>query len=181
MLAFVLSSLFGVVTAQEHVSNIRLDQRNDMLHVTYDLAVNADIEVFASFDGGATYRGALQRVSGAVGKGVAAGNDKVLIWNILREVGYVDNSNIVIRISANAVTSSENSAVISIEKPKHSKYYFGFQGGISTSEDIIAAGLLLGLNGAYFFNHQIGVGIAMHQSDYVYQVRKLDFLRKDFL
>jgi len=165
ILILMLSSLFGAATAQEHVSNIRIQQSDGMLYVTYDLAVNADIEVFASFDGGATYRGPLQRVSGAVGKGILAGKDKVLIWSITREIGYVNNSSIVIRISANAITSSENSVVVSIEKPEHSKYYLGFSGGLNVfiyeGENI---GLFLGLNGAYFFNHQMGVGFAVHHS-----------------
>jgi len=182
ILALVLSSLFGAATAQEHVSNIRVQQRDGMIYVTYDLILNADIKVFASLDGGTTYRGPLQHVSGAVGKGISAGNDKVLIWNLLREVGYVDNSSIVIRISANATTSSENSAVISIEKPEHSKYYLGLNGGFSLwgGGD---RGLCLGLNGAYFFNHQIGVGFALHHSQNVSDdriIRDAKFLRKNY-
>jgi len=88
----------GVTFAQNHVSNIKVQLHDLMLIVTYDLATRSDIELFVSFDGGITYRGPLQHVSGAVGKGIYPEKSKILIWNIVDEVGYVDYPNTMIKI-----------------------------------------------------------------------------------
>jgi len=104
---FVITALvlfsFGA-TAQNHVSNIRVQQLDDHLVVMYDLVERADIEIFVSFDGGTTFRGPLQHVSGAVGRNIAPEPDKTLVWNVLSEFGSIDYENVVIKIVANPVS-----------------------------------------------------------------------------
>ena len=158
----------GMATTHNLVSNIRVQQHGAMLHVTYDLEERADIEAFVSFDNGITYRSRpLQRVSGAVGEGVEPGTDKLLIWNVVREVGYVDFSSLVIRIVANAVISTESIAVadFSIEHPYqyHDRFYAGLTGGPNSTK------FHIGLNFAYFFNRHIGAGFAVR--NYVTEIR----------
>ena len=105
----VLLSFFAVAVAQEHVSNIRVQVSDEQLLIMYDLSVRADIEVYASFDGGATFRGPLQHVSGAAGRNIAPEQDKVVIWYVIREFGEVDHPNAVIKIVA--TTSDQLQAV----------------------------------------------------------------------
>ena len=88
----ILSSLFGTSitsSAQDHVSNIRVQQSDEQLIVMYDLSERADIEAYVSFDGGATYQGPLQHVLGLIGKDMTAGKDKIFVWNVGKELGNV--------------------------------------------------------------------------------------------
>ena len=101
----VLIALSVAAMAQDNVSNIRVQQLDDHLVIIYDLSERADIEAFVSFDGGATFRGPLRNVLGAVGKDIAPERDKMFMWNILREVGSVDYDNVVIKIEASAISA----------------------------------------------------------------------------
>jgi len=97
--------------ARNPVSNIRVQQHGSMLHVMYDLDEKANIEVRISFNNGATYRKhPLQHVSGVVGRNIYPGKNRLLIWDIVREIGYIDYSDIVIRIVPNGIVLAENIA-----------------------------------------------------------------------
>jgi len=178
---------YGMVTAQDNVSNIRIQQREALLYVTYDLEEQADIEVYVSFDNGLTFRNRrLRQVSGEVGRGINPGKDKVLIWNVVREVGYVNYSNIVIKIVANAVTVTSTvnvtDADVSIEQPQHSRFCVGVVGGVGIYQGYWSwhpTGLNLGLNAAYFFNYHLGVGLAAHHFGYTRR-NEDDFLKCTF-
>ena len=111
---FIFSLAVSVFTlaamAQSNVSNIRVQTMDHILIIQYDLAARADIEVFASFDGGANFTGPLQHVTGGAGKGIEPGRDKVVIWNVRNEFGAMDNPNVVIKIvSTNEVSVSGTS------------------------------------------------------------------------
>ena len=117
IMSMMLCSLLGTAMAQKGVSNIRVQQHDTVLLVMYDLAVKADIEAYVSFDNGSTYRGPLKHVSGSVGKGLAPENNKVFVWNIVKEVGYVDCPNTVIKIvSVDATPEVTTVPKVTIEK-----------------------------------------------------------------
>jgi len=94
----LLCSLLGTITAQNNVSNIRVQQQDTILIVMYDLAAKADVEAFVSFDGGEHYKGPLKHVSGAIGKGIMPENNKMFVWEATKEVGYGDYENVVIKV-----------------------------------------------------------------------------------
>ena len=98
IISSVLAILSLTATAQDIVSNIRVQQSDHILMILYDLAERADIEVFASFDGGETYSEPLKHVVGAVGKGIDVGMDRVIAWNVLDEVGAIDIPNMIVKI-----------------------------------------------------------------------------------
>jgi len=110
LLCAITSFLAPIVVAQNHVSNIRVQQLEAMVIVKYDLAEKADIEVFVSFDNGTNYRGPLQHVTGAVGKGILPEKDKMVMWDVLKELGEVDYSNVVIKIVAENPTLKATSS-----------------------------------------------------------------------
>lgn len=116
--AIILSCISGILVAQEHVSNIRVQQRDAMLYVAYDLAIRADIEVFVSFDNGVTFRGPLQNVSGAVGKNILPEKDKMLVWNATNEIDIENFSNMVIKIVAAStyLSTTEVPTLIAIKR-----------------------------------------------------------------
>ena len=122
--SILLLSAFGTAAAQSRVSNIRVQQLDAMVIVMYDLSEKADISVFVSFDGGANYQGPLQHVTGAVGKGVLPEKDKMLMWDVLREVGEADYSSVVIKIVADASQSSHTDAE-AMQRSAGTLTYFG--------------------------------------------------------
>lgn len=107
----LLCSVFGMAAAQNDVSNIRVEQHDTTLYITYDLKVKADIEAFVSFDNGATYKGPLKHVSGAVGKEILPEKNKIIKWNAANEIGYVDYQNAVIKIVALTENDKANSVI----------------------------------------------------------------------
>jgi len=143
------------------VSNIRVQQIGNMLHVMYDLEVLSNIEVRISLDNGATYRSrSMQRASGAIGRNIHPGSDRLLIWDIVRELANIDYSGIVIRIVANGVVIAENIAETDIIIGAY-KYYDRFYAGVVAGQNIESGDFAIGLNAAYFFNHRIGAGFAV--------------------
>ena len=163
----ILSSIFGTTSAQNHVSNIRVQQADDQLIVMYDLAERADIEAYVSFDGGATYQGPLQHVSGAVGKDIAPERNKMFMWDIVKEVGYVDYQNVVIKITATPLTD-DVPVVPAVEKKVVDRYppflvavSFGARPYGTTSFGKVNNGVtgVIDLDLAYFFNPWVGAGI----------------------
>ena len=103
-------ALFCISTAaiaQGDVSNVRVQQHDALIYVTYNLAVKADIELHVSFDNGTTYKGPMKHVSGAAGKGVLPEKDKIIVWNIVDEVGYGNYENVVIKILASPIVGEK--------------------------------------------------------------------------
>lgn len=83
------------------VSNIRAVQENtNSITILYDLIQTRDIELLVSLDDGITYLPPLQKISGNVGKDVAAGKDLKITWNHLEEVGYIDDKQVKFKIKA---------------------------------------------------------------------------------
>ena len=111
----VIALLGLAAMAQDKVSNIRVQQSEEQLIIMYDLTETADIEAQVSFDGGATFSAPLQHVLGSVGKDVSPGRDKVIVWNVYRELGEVDYQNAVVKVIAvepNIEINTTNPAII---------------------------------------------------------------------
>ena len=134
IITVMLCSLFGTAVAQnkvqqifgaKNVSNIRIQQHDAMLYVTYDLTAQADIDIYVSLDNGISYRGPLQYVTGAAGKGIYPEKNKILVWDIVKEVGYVDTPNAVIKIVASAIGTIASEP--EIVKGKYQPNAFGIE------------------------------------------------------
>ena len=184
ILASLLCSFWGITTAQNHVSNIRVQQHDGLLYITYDLAVRADIEVHVSFDNGEYYKGPLKHVTGAVGEGIFPENNKIMVWNVFTEFGEIDYSNVLIKIIADPVDRNiqnnqrkrdKNNDSISSEYSKFSLginygwFLYNHQGFQATRYGLgydHYFGFIIGLNGAYFFNRQLGLGFTAHYGQY---------------
>ena len=170
IITLMLCSIAGMAAAQSSVSNIKVQQSDSLLTVTYKLTEKADIEAYVSFDNGLTFRGPLQHVSGSIGKGQSPDKNKKFVWNIVKEVGYVDYPNTIIKIVA-----IEN-PVVKIPKEKSEKtpateyppFYVAISAGKSTFGTIsfgkITSGGpgVLGIDVAYFFNPNLGAGLKLN-------------------
>ena len=107
--AFFIATLSftAMAMAQDNVTNIRVQQMEHVLVITYDLALRADIEVHVSFDGGTIFMGPLQHLTGEAGRGIEPGANKMIVWNVRDEFGQMDAPNSVIKVvSTNEDASS---------------------------------------------------------------------------
>ena len=83
---------------------MRIDQK---IHISYDLVGDGnqyEVKLFVSSDG-KTWEGPLQHVSGDIGKDIAIGQNKTVIWDVLMDersfkgLGFwfeVKNTNLII-------------------------------------------------------------------------------------
>lgn len=89
------------LSAQEAASVVKAYPRGKTIVVEYDLMADADfVRLSVSFDGGATYRGPLQQVSGDVSD-VKAGFGHVIVWDVLKELDAdaFENDNVRFKLS----------------------------------------------------------------------------------
>ncbi|MBN1415393.1 MAG: fibrobacter succinogenes major paralogous domain-containing protein [Bacteroidales bacterium] len=81
---------FGFSLTAQQVNNIHYEQKDDLIHIYYDLTGvkgvdKYTVEVYCSEDGGITWGLPLQQVTGHAGEHQTAGTDKTIIWNALAE------------------------------------------------------------------------------------------------
>ncbi len=83
------------------VTNIRASMNSiNFLDIMYDLSENSDIEIYFSWNDGASFVGPLKNVSGDVGEGIEAGQDKLVSWDIRGEMGEIKVTGARIKIIA---------------------------------------------------------------------------------
>lgn len=92
-----IAMLSSVCFAQT-VSNVRFEQVDNKVKITYSLDKQADISVCVSEDGGKTWSSPLQQVSGDVGIQVQPGS-KTLWWNMLSEYEQLTGTNICFKVA----------------------------------------------------------------------------------
>ncbi len=90
----------STVLAQKGVSNVRTEQQDSILYVFYDLNTSSDVSLYFSIDDGKTFSGPLSYVSGDVGSGVKAGSEKLIVWDIVKELGYIDIKRAKVKVVA---------------------------------------------------------------------------------
>jgi sulfatase modifying factor 1 len=97
---FIAIFLFAIskLSAQS-VSSVELSQEGKTMVIEYLLQATTPQEILLYFstDGGKTFSEPLQKVSGDVGKGVAAGKKRI-VWNVLEEVPELVGDNIVFMV-----------------------------------------------------------------------------------
>jgi len=87
LLIISLAILSCVVLHAQEISNIHFQQERKLIHIYYDLSGTGvyNIQLYYSTDGGANWGSPIKHVSGDVGKGQIAGNDKLITWEVLKE------------------------------------------------------------------------------------------------
>ncbi|MGM9809840.1 MAG: formylglycine-generating enzyme family protein [Paludibacteraceae bacterium] len=90
--------LFAVCSMySQTVTNVRFEQVNKQVKITYTLDKQADISVSVSEDGGITWHAPLKQVSGDVGKKVQPGS-KTIYWDVLAEYDQFVGTNICFKV-----------------------------------------------------------------------------------
>ena len=85
IILLLLGVLYFTTLAAQNVSNVDFYQSGSNVIIKYDLSKKSDVQIFVSINGGMTYSKALQKVSGAVGQGVAPGKELSIVWDVLSE------------------------------------------------------------------------------------------------
>lgn len=108
--------LLTVVTATleaQNITNILYHQEGKTVVVSYDLTGGEQgqkftVNLFVSEDGGSTFKGPLQAVTGDVGSGITTGYSKQIIWEVLSEPGRerLQGDNIKFKVRAEYTPSS---------------------------------------------------------------------------
>ena len=102
---FVLLVVFVFPLLAENASNVRVQQkgyRGDTVVITYDLSKMSDVRLLMSTDMSNDFN-VLDQVTGHVGKGIAAGVNRTIMWFPLQEYDrfYADN----VRFQVEAVSN----------------------------------------------------------------------------
>ena len=104
-IVILFACLCGLVVpsawAQETVEVVRAFTNRKAIVLEYDLAMDADfVRLFVSFDGGTTYRGPMQQVSGDI-VDVKAGFGRSIVWDVLKELDVKEFYNDQVRFKLN--------------------------------------------------------------------------------
>lgn len=133
--------------SQERISSAELDRKdsfsakevsfsskNDKVTVQYILQENAYVELYVSLDGGESYYGPLNELSGTRGNVRKSSVTRFIDWNPVKEFGGIESNAVTFRV----VTSPQKDrAQLKREKPKK----------VFSHENAIWAGLNIGFCG----------------------------------
>ena len=97
MLSSLSITMLSSACFAQTVSNVRFEQVDNKVKITYSLDKQANISVCVSEDGGKTWSSPLKQVSGDVGRDVQAGA-RTIWWDALLEYNQVINSNICFKV-----------------------------------------------------------------------------------
>ncbi len=95
----VFLCVFVANVMAQNATNVEARQEGNLAVITYTLDKTADVTVQVSTDGGRTFSAPLTKVTGDVGRGVWAGNNRI-VWDILAERNRLVGANIVFRVNA---------------------------------------------------------------------------------
>lgn len=85
-------NLFSFKLIYSQISNVDFVVEGSNIIVTYDLSLNANIELLVALNGDGEFSGPLKEVSGDVGDIVMRGKNKQIKWNVLKEYPHGINS-----------------------------------------------------------------------------------------
>ncbi len=112
-----LSTALLILTISTHVFSQKmqiidavLDEPNNTIEITYNLksdnqSKNYRVQLYYSNDGGKTFKGPVERVSGDVGAQVSVGDQKKIYWNYFYEDEEFTGENLVFNIRATAIST----------------------------------------------------------------------------
>lgn len=93
----------------QEIRNVHYEQDGKLIKINYDLTGGDkyDISIYFSMDGGTTWKGPLNKVTGAVGSGQKEGLNKQIVWDVLAEQEKLEGD-IKFKIEARFRIKSDN-------------------------------------------------------------------------
>ncbi|HAN18109.1 MAG: hypothetical protein A2X13_04050 [Bacteroidetes bacterium GWC2_33_15] len=103
---FILIHVFvsNLLNAQQ-IENLRVKQLNDKINLVYDLVNEKtgqqfDIKLYCSTDAGANFSITANTVTGDIGSGIYGGKDKIIVWDVLKDVKNLKSDQTVFKLVA---------------------------------------------------------------------------------
>jgi len=98
----ILLLIAGVTTAvaQSNVTNIRMEQRDTVLVIKYDLEYTSNIKILVSMDEEKMEFVTMYHITGDFGDSIAAGKDKTILWSAFTQFGAFKNVTMRFKIIA---------------------------------------------------------------------------------
>lgn len=97
LILFLFYALVAFVAKSQNVSNADFVVVGNDIEITYELDDIADIDIFCSTDGGKTFSGPLENISGDVGNNVMPGK-KTAVWHVYAERDIMYSSSVSFKI-----------------------------------------------------------------------------------
>ena len=104
LLVFIITGISLNVSSQQ-IENLRVKSFEDKINILYDISHEKsgqlfDIKVICSNDGGQSFNIPIKTISGAFGKNIEGGKDKIIIWDVLQDLENLKGENFVFKIIA---------------------------------------------------------------------------------
>lgn len=138
ILAFIFSAALLIAAPSfqakaQNVSSAEFRQDGDKVIVTFLLDRQADISLYVSTDGGSTFKGPLEKVSGDVGETVASGKCSI-VWDPIAEFGGISGNDICFKVKALPVRELASAGTSRSKAGKEPFTRFGIGAGIGTMQ-----------------------------------------------
>lgn len=135
IIGFLLSSFFTLTLSSQNVTKVSFQQKGQKLEISYSLIGGSfnqkfNVSLFVSTDGGATYNGPMQSVTGDVGFGILKGSGYKILWDVYKDMPAF-GGDVAIEVRATVIE----------EKVKR-KIYVGYKGSYNAP-----LGAVIGLTG----------------------------------
>lgn len=130
-LAILCAANFQAVAQNVSAATFRQDGKKVI--VTFSLDREADISLFVSTDGGSTFLGPLEKVSGDVGEKVSSGKCSIT-WDPIAEFGGISGSDICFKVKAEPARKPATAASSRSKAGKEPFARFGVGAGIGTMQ-----------------------------------------------
>ena len=100
-LTFVLYTAFTLTLSAQVISNARFIQNGNTIRIYYDLTKQTDVKIEFSQDGGAFYENLEGKsVTGDIGRSIAPGVDKCVVWDVLKDRSDLKSEKVCFRITS---------------------------------------------------------------------------------
>ncbi len=82
----------AIASYGQRITNIEPEKQGNKIIVHYDIRgarfnEHFNVSLYVSKNGGKTFQGPLEAVSGDIGKGIQEGTDKKIVWDVFKDVG----------------------------------------------------------------------------------------------
>ena len=112
---FIVLFLFPLCLRAQQITNVSAMQAGKNIIVSYDLSGKQGqtftVSLFVSENGGSTWQGPLNSVTGDKGQGINPGTGKRIIWNVLQDRDKLQGSAIAFKIRASYAASGASGSI----------------------------------------------------------------------
>ncbi len=104
-LFILIITSFSLSTFSQQIENLRIKTFEDKINILYDVTHEKsgqlfDINIMCSNDGGQSYNVPLKSLIGDYGKNIEGGKDKLIVWDVLKDIKNLKGDQFVFKVIA---------------------------------------------------------------------------------